>query len=80
MASYLTVLEVDHEFLWIPERKRYLNDIVRILYDKLTCEDSLEDISFCVPFDYQNALMFRFQTKFDKQQEIRSYDVPIFIS
>lgn len=58
MAAYLTLLEVEHEFLWVPERKKYLAEIVKVLYDKMTAEESLEHVSFCVPFDYQNCIMF----------------------
>ena len=29
MATYLTILEVDHEFLWLEDRKRSLEDFVK---------------------------------------------------
>jgi hypothetical protein len=35
-------MEVDHEMLWIPERKRYLKDFVQILFDKLNDPTTLE--------------------------------------
>jgi hypothetical protein len=35
IATYLTIMEVDHEFLWLPERKKYLKEFVSTLYARL---------------------------------------------
>eukprot|EP00347_Sterkiella_histriomuscorum_P010984 403374190 len=80
MATYLTILEVDHEFLWLGERKKSLQNLVMKLYDKLVSVQSIHDISFCLPFDYQNSFMFQFQCKHDDPQQVRTFDVPIFIN
>ena len=80
MATYLTILEVEHEFLWIADRKAYLKDFVRNLFSKITDEKCLEEGSFCIPLDYVNAFTFKFQPKHKKPMKIRSYDVPIFVN
>jgi hypothetical protein len=51
IAAYLTVMEVDHEMLWLPERKKYLRDFVQLLFDKINDPLSLEQGSFCIPLD-----------------------------
>lgn len=80
MATYLTILEVEHEFLWDLERKRTVEDICRNLYQKLVSSETLEQISFTLPFDYQNTFMFHFQMSLNKTIDIESYQVPIFQS
>jgi hypothetical protein len=44
-------MEVDHEMLWLPERKKYLRDFVQLLFDKINDPLSLEQGSFCIPLD-----------------------------
>jgi len=51
-------MEVDHEFLWIPERKKYLGDFVNSLFNKLNDPEILKNGSFCLPLDYINAFTF----------------------
>ncbi|CDW77344.1 nitrogen permease regulator 2-like protein [Stylonychia lemnae] len=80
MATYLTLLEVEQEFLWIEDKKSLLKGFVQNLYEKLTCPESLERLSFCIPFDCQNSMVFKFQTKLEDPQIVRSFDVPIFKS
>jgi len=53
---------------------------VQNLYEKLTTPQSLDELSFSIPFDNQNSMMFKYQTKLEKPQNVRSFDVPIFLS
>ena len=48
----MTIMEVDHEFLWLPERKKYLKDFVNNIFLKLNDPEVLEHGSFCIPLDY----------------------------
>jgi hypothetical protein len=72
-------MEVDHEMLWLPDRKKYLRDFVQILFEKINDPLTLEQGSFCIPLDYQNSFMFQFQTKNEKPPKVRDFDVPIFL-
>ena len=51
MATYLTILEVDHEFLSLIERKRYLEDFIKVLYHKINDTATIENHSFSIPLD-----------------------------
>ena len=42
MATYLTMLEVEHEYLWDIERKRTIDGVCRSLYKKLTSAETLD--------------------------------------
>ena len=79
MATNLTMLEVDHEFLWANEKKKFLAEIVRSVFERLTSQQSIKDVSFCIPLDFQSAYSFKFQTKHDNPPEVRSFDVPVFL-
>lgn len=35
IATYLTIMEVDHELIWIPERKKFLKNFVATIYERL---------------------------------------------
>lgn len=35
IATYLTIMEVDHELIWIPERKKFLKNFVSTIYERL---------------------------------------------
>ena len=80
IAAHLTIMEVDHEMLWIPKRKKYLNDFVQILFDKVNDPLTLQQGSFCIPLDFQNSFTFQFQPKNEKPPEVRDFDVPIFLN
>jgi hypothetical protein len=73
-------MEVDHEMLWIPKRKKYLKDFVQILFEKVNDPNTVQQGSFCIPLDYQNSFTFQFQPKNEKPPEVRDFDVPIFIN
>ena len=60
MATNLTMLEVDHEFLWANEKKKFLAEIVRSVFERLTSQQSIKDVSFCIPLDFQSAYSFKF--------------------
>ena len=80
IATYLTILEVDSEFLSIADRKKYLKDFVGKLLSKLNDPEAIDNGSFCIPLDYHNAFTFQFSTKHVKPAPVRNFDVPIFIS
>ena len=73
-------MEVDHEFLWISEKKKYLKSFVENLFNKLNDPLSLIDGNFCIPLDHYNSFTFQFSPKKEKQQDVRNYDVPIFLN
>ncbi len=73
-------MEVDHEFLWIPERKKYLKNFVETLFNKLNDPIVVDAGSFTLPLDLTNSFTFKFQTKKEKPQEVRNFDVPIFLN
>ena len=71
-------MEVDHEFLWMPERKKYLKEFVSNLFQKLNDPSVLEQGSFCIPLDFNNSFSFKFQASKEKPQDVRDFDVAIF--
>lgn len=73
-------MEVDHELLWIPERKKFLKDFVQAIFDRLNDPSVLEKGSFSVPFDYTNSFSFQFRPKKERPPEVKNHDVPIFLS
>ncbi len=73
-------MEVDHDMLWDQQKKRYMNDFVSNIYEKLKEKEVIERGSFCIPFDHLNAFTFHFSPKHIKPHEVKAWDVPIFLT
>mmetsp|Transcript_24939 Transcript_24939/g.24408 ORF Transcript_24939/g.24408 Transcript_24939/m.24408 type:complete len:192 (+) Transcript_24939:2-577(+) len=69
MATYLTILEEETEFLWLSEKKVQVKDVVRELFRSLIVyQEHPSDLclkpSFCIPFDQSNQCSIEMPKKY----------------